>query len=107
MSIQSALLRFYALKQVDHNLLASMLNSIAGSSMIRDECKLSSFTGTLFLDLFNAMAISGKWKTVIRIAKNLEAGSVVFDDEKDNIEHSWWWISTKFITNQRQDMCSL
>ncbi|KAF1800375.1 hypothetical protein V8B55DRAFT_1340734 [Mucor lusitanicus] len=60
LTIQSDLLRLYALRRIDRSLLALMFNAIRESSMIEKECKLLNFTGTSFFELYNAMTISGK-----------------------------------------------
>ncbi|KAL9553411.1 hypothetical protein MBANPS3_003296 [Mucor bainieri] len=83
--LQSNLLLMYATKQVNHDLLSSLLRAVVGSSMLRKECKLVRFTGSSFNDLYNTMTINGKWKIVIGIAKDLEAGSVNFQDDKSNV----------------------
>ncbi|KAL7324334.1 hypothetical protein PS15p_209544 [Mucor circinelloides] len=85
LNMQSNLLRVLAMKQVSRTQLDSMLRTVVDSSMLKKNCKLSVFTGTCFLDLYEAMNINGKWKTVIGIAKDLEMGNVAFNDSKSNI----------------------
>ncbi|KAL9540940.1 hypothetical protein MBANPS3_009407 [Mucor bainieri] len=85
LTIQSTLLRCYAKKQADTNCLAAMFSKIVNSSMLVKECKVSNFSGSSFLDLYNAMTTEGKWKMVVGMAKNLEVGSVDFSDDKKNI----------------------
>ncbi|CAO0803018.1 unnamed protein product [Mucor circinelloides] len=85
LNMQSNLLRVLAMKQVSPTLLNSMLRTVVDSSMLKKNCKLSVFTGTSFLDLYEAMDTNGKWKAVIGIAKDLEVGNVAFDDSKSNI----------------------
>lgn len=84
LSVQSSLLRFYAEKQLDSISLATMFNSIVSSKMLIKKLKVPNFAGTSFLDLYNAMTITGKWKTIIGIAKDLESGAVSFDESKQN-----------------------
>lgn len=85
LNMQSTLLRVLAMKQVSRTQLNTMFRTVVESSMLKKNCKLSVFTGTSFQDLYEAMNINGKWKTLIGIAKDLEMGNVAFKDNKSNI----------------------
>lgn len=85
LNIQASLLRVLAMKQVSRTQLNTMFRTVVESSMLKKNCKLSVFTGTSFQDLYEAMNINGKWKTLIGIAKDLEMGNVAFKDNKSNI----------------------
>ncbi|GAN10213.1 hypothetical protein MAM1_0330c09751 [Mucor ambiguus] len=74
-----------------NHLLVLMLNTITKSSMLNRELKVPNFFGSSFLELYNAMAITGKWKMVINIAKDIETGAISFNDIKKNAVKNKSW----------------
>ncbi|OAD01530.1 hypothetical protein MUCCIDRAFT_83270 [Mucor lusitanicus CBS 277.49] len=73
LTFQSALLRMYCKKAIDQNLLANLFRTVCGSTIMKTRFKVDSFDGNSFEQLYDAMTIAGKWKTIVGIVRDLES----------------------------------